>query len=264
MTRLNTLHKYGKEIDRRLRLQTFPLAVKLLEKEEDIPGAAQRPLRDLGYYLMVCQGFAMSRRDGVTVAMLKEDMWCFEPVVGYGIEKPPQYFLGGYNRFPHDVKTLQAGRNYAHEFPRLEHSKYIGIVSAPLVVTDFEPDLVIIYCNVEQLSLLLLGREYKDGYNLKCSLSSHAACVYSVVPVMQSGNCQVAVPCRGDRYGAMAKDFEMIFAVPKEKLEDLLLGLRYVEKHGSSQLPRGYQMQPESLLPEVYEKIGKMMGMFKR
>ena len=261
MTKLGSLHNYGEEIDKRLRLQTFPLAIKLLEKEEDIPKGAQRPLRDLGYQLMLCQGFAMSRRDGAIVAMLKEDMWCFEPVVGYGIEKPPQYFLDGYNRYPYDVKTLEAGSNYAHEFPRLEYGKYVGVVSAPLITTNFEPDLVMIYCNTEQLSLLLLGREYKDGYNLKCSLSSHAACVYSVVPVMQNGDCHVAIPCRGDRYCAMAKDFETVFTVSKEKLEELLWGLRYVEESGDSKLPKGYQMKPEAFIPESYEKIAKMLGM---
>jgi len=261
MTKLSILHNYGEEIDKRLRLQTFPLAVKLLEKEEDIPEGAQRPLRDLGYQLMVCQSFAMSRRDGATVAMLKEDMWCFEPVVGYGIEKPPQHFLDGYNRFPQDVKTPEAGSNYAREFPRLEYGKYIGVVSAPLATTSFEPDLVMIYCNTEQLSLLLLGREYNDGCNLKCNLSSHAACVYSVVPVMQNKDCHVAVPCRGDRYSGIAKDFEMVFTVSKEKLEDLLLGLRYVEEHGNSKLPKGYQMKPDSFLPEAYGEIAKILGM---
>ena len=261
MTQLSTLHNYGREIDERLRLQTFPLAIKLLEKGEDIPEGAQRPLRDLGYQLMACQGFAMSRRDGVTMAMLKEDMWCFEPVVGYGIEKPPQYFLDGYNRFPLDVETLEAGSNYAHEFPQLEYGKYVGVVSAPLTTTNFEPDLVMIYCSTEQLSLLLLGREYKDGYNLKCSLSSHAACVYSIVPAMQKGDYHVAVPCRGDRYHAMAKDFEMIFTFPREKLEELLMGLRYVKEHGDSRLPKGYQMKPEAFIPEPYEKIAQMLGM---
>ena len=261
MTHLDTLHNYGKELDERLRLQTFPVAIKLLEREGDIPKGAQRPLRDLGYHLMACQGFAMSRRDGATVAMLKEDMWCFEPVVGYGMAKPPQYFLDGHNRFPEDVATLEAGSHYAHEFPRLEYGKYIGVVSAPLATTSFEPDLVMMHCNTEQLSLLLLGRECKDGYNLKCSLSSHAACVYAVVPVMQNGDYQVAVPCRGDRYDAMAKDFEMIFTVATGKLEELLSGLRYVDEHSGSKLPKGYQMRPESPIPESYEKIAKMMGM---
>jgi len=154
-------------------------------------------------------------------------------VVGYGIAESPQYFLEGYNRFPEDVATLEAGRNYAHDFPRLPVGRYIGIMAAPLPVTKFEPDLVLIYCDSAQLSLLLLGREYKNGHYLKCSLSSHAACVYSVVPAIQTGECCVAVPCRGDHYEAMAADDEMIFSVPHAKLEDLMLGLRYLETAGS-------------------------------
>ncbi|NIM05156.1 MAG: hypothetical protein GTN65_05965, partial [Armatimonadetes bacterium] len=85
----------------RVRLKTFPLALKLLEKEGDIPDGAKRPLRDFGYHLSLCQAFQISRRDGATIAMLKEDNWCFEPVVGYGLGEAPQYFLEGHNRFPH-------------------------------------------------------------------------------------------------------------------------------------------------------------------
>ena len=66
----------AEEIERRLRLKTFPLAVKMLEKEGAIPEGAVRPKRDLGYHLATCQGFAMSRREGTLLAMLKEDMWC--------------------------------------------------------------------------------------------------------------------------------------------------------------------------------------------
>jgi len=258
--RLSVFHKYGEELEKRLRLQTFPLALKLLEKEEDIPEGAQRPLRDFGYHLSLCQSYQLSRREGMAVAMLAQDMWCFEPVVGYGLREPPEYFLEGHNRFPRDVKTLEAGSHYAHEFPKLEVGKYIGVVSAPLKTANFEPDLVMIYCDGAQLGLLLLGREWKDGFNLKCSLSSHAACVYAVVPAIQSGECQVAIPCRGDHYIAMAADNEMILTVPKRKLEDLMAGLRYVEKTGSK-LPRGYRMQIEYGTPEdEYEKIARMMG----
>jgi uncharacterized protein (DUF169 family) len=193
------------------------------------------------------------------IAMLKEDNWCFEPVVGYGLGEPPEYFLQGHNRYPTDVETLEAGKRFAEEFPRLKVGKYVGIVSAPLRTTLFEPDVVLVYCDSTQLSLLLLGREYKDGGNLKCNISGHAACVYGVIPAIQSGQCQVAVPCRGDRYRAMAGDEEMIFTVPRGRLHDLILGLRHVQKNGSK-LPRGYSVQPEYPLLEAYDKIGKMMG----
>jgi len=259
MADLSTYRECGEELERRLRLKTHPLAVKLLVKEADIPQGAQRPLRDLGHHLSLCQGFQMSRREGTTVAMLKEDMWCPEPVIGYGLVEPPAYFLEGNNRFPKDVATLEAGRHYAEDLPRLETGKYIGVVSAPLGKTDFEPDVVMVYCDSAQLSLLLLGREYRDGHDLKCAISSHAACIYGVVPPLQRDECQVAIPCRGDRYRAMAGDDEMIFTAPQAKLADLMAGLRHLETTGS-RLPKGYTLMPEYPLLESYEKIAKMMG----
>jgi uncharacterized protein (DUF169 family) len=259
MADLNQYHEYGEELEKKLRLKTFPLALRFLKKEEEIPEGTQRPLRDTGHHSSLCQSFQLSRREGAAIAMLKEDMWCPEPVIGYGLGEPPAYFMEGHNRFPKDVKTLEAGRNFAREFPRLKTGNYIGILSAPLKTARFGPDLVMIYCDSAQLSLLLLGREHRDGSNLPCALSSHAACVYGVVPAMQSKNCQVAVPCGGDRNRAMARDDEMIFTMPKEKIEDVMIGLRYVESTGS-RLPKGYSFSPEYPLPESYQKIAKIMG----
>jgi uncharacterized protein (DUF169 family) len=49
----------GEELDRLLRLRTSPIALKLLEKETDIPTGAKRPKKDLGIHLAMCQAFAM-------------------------------------------------------------------------------------------------------------------------------------------------------------------------------------------------------------
>jgi len=262
MADLKIYRKYSEELERRLRLKTFPLALKMLQKKKDIPKGAIRPLKDLGCHLSLCQTFQMSRREGKMVAMLKEDNWCFEPVVGFGLGEPPEFFMQGHNRYPRDVATLKAGKHYAEELPRLKAGQYIGIVSAPLRSTPFEPEYVMIYCDSSQLCLLMLGREYKEGYNLKCALSSHAACVYGVVPAVLSGRSQVAVPCRGDHYRAMAGDEEMIFTVPRRELRDLMAGLRHVDSTGSK-LPQGYGFQPEYPLNDSYKKIAQMMGYIK-
>ncbi|KPK93253.1 MAG: hypothetical protein AMJ94_03565 [Deltaproteobacteria bacterium SM23_61] len=251
-------HDYAAEIEKRLRLQTYVLAVKRLKDEKEIPKGAERPMKDYGYHMPLCQGFALSRKEDKTIAMIKEDMWCFEPIVGYGWEPPPQYFMDGNNRYPQDVKDLEAGKNYASDFPKMETGKYKGVVSASLSGVNFTPDMILIYCNSPQLSLLLLGREYMDGHDLPCHLSSHAACVYSVVPVINSGQYQVAVPCRGDRYFALAGDEELIFTVPTPRIEDLLTGLRHLEKYGS-RLPRNPSMMREPQFPESYRKLLKML-----
>ena len=85
MADLKIYRDYSEEIERRLRLKTYPIALKLLKTEKDIPEKAIRPLKDLGHHLSICQSFQMSRREGKTMAMLKEDNWCFEPVVGFGL-----------------------------------------------------------------------------------------------------------------------------------------------------------------------------------
>ena len=255
---LSYYHNYGKELERRIRTFTFPLAIKVLKKGEKIPDGVKRPVKDLGEQMALCTGFALSRREGTALAMLKEDMLCFEPVVGYGIEKAPELFLQGHNRYPLDVMNLEAGANYAREFPTLEYGN-MGIMSAPLSTTPFKPDVVMLYCNSEQLSLLLLAREYKDGRNLKCSLSSHAACVYGVITVLQSGQYNVAIPCRGDRYFyAMAGPDELIFTIPEASMDDLMEGLKHVEKSGS-RLPKRYGKRPGD--ESNYITIGKSLGM---
>ena len=72
---LNVFHDYGVKLENYLRLKTSILAIKLLKEEKDIPEGAIRPIRDLGHHLSLCQAFARSRREEISFAMLKEDMW---------------------------------------------------------------------------------------------------------------------------------------------------------------------------------------------
>ena len=84
--------KYAEELERLTRLQTYVLALKMLRSEREIPRNSERPLQDWGYRVPVCQGYALSRKEGKTVAMFQEDMQCCEPVIGYGWAKAPKYF----------------------------------------------------------------------------------------------------------------------------------------------------------------------------
>ncbi|MBN1629811.1 MAG: DUF169 domain-containing protein [Thermoleophilia bacterium] len=263
MIDLDTMHQDAEELEKYLRLQTYPLAIRLLRSESEIPVDARRPKRDEGCQYNVCQAFALSRRNGCTMAMLKEDMYCFEPVVGYGMGEPPQEFLDGQNRYPGDVATQEAGRRYAEQFPRLETGKYIGILSAPLAQASFEPDAVMIYCNPAQLVVLLMAGEYKTGENLPTALSGHAACVYGLVPAFCEGKYQVAVPCRGDHITAMAGDDEMIFTIPMTKFDEFMFGMRTVVggEGKLTRLPMIHEMKPAAVQPESYFRMAELMGM---
>jgi uncharacterized protein (DUF169 family) len=259
MTELSELNGYGVELEQRLRLKTFPFAVKLLKHEKEMPKEAIRPKKDLGCHLSLCQGFAMSRREGKTVAMFLEDMWCYSPVLALGIAKPPEYYLEGNTYFRAHVSTLEVAANLAKNFPRLEYGKCIGVVSAPLSKADFKPDIVIIYCDSAQLRSLLAGLKYKHGELVTSTMEPNSACVQAIVPVLQSNKCQVAVPCGGDRKWALAQDDEMIFTVPEKDLVDLMLGLRHFDEEGSV-FPIKFGARIEYPLSESYFKVCEMIG----
>jgi uncharacterized protein (DUF169 family) len=261
MKSVGDLNGCGEELERRLQLRTSPIAIKMLEKEKDIPKGAMRPKRDLGLHLGLCQAFAKSRREKVAVAMLKEDNWCYVPVIALGLAEPPDFYLGGYTNFPSRIEDLEAAKNAAKTFPRLDYGKYIGVVSAPLRTANFEPDLLVVYCNSAQLTSLLTGMKYREGYVVTARLDPGGACVHSTVPVLKSGECHVTVPCGGDRNRALAQDNELIFSLPTNRLEDLMIGLRHFDEIGFGYSHYAPDMRPEYPLPEVYVKVGKMLGM---
>jgi uncharacterized protein (DUF169 family) len=83
MTMLAKLNRYGEDLEKLLLLRTSPIAIKILEKEEDIPEGAIRPKRDRGVHFAQCQAFAMSRRQRATVAIMKVDQLCLGPIICY-------------------------------------------------------------------------------------------------------------------------------------------------------------------------------------
>ena len=257
----SAFNRWGEELEARVQLKTSPIAIKLLEREEDIPKGTLRPKRDKGIHLALCQAFARSRRERVAVAMLKEDHWCYLPVIAMGLAEPPDFFLQGNMDFPARVADLEAAKNLAKSSPRLKYGKYVGVISAPLRNANFEPDLVAIYCDPGQLRCLLTAMKYRSGYLVTSKLEPSGACVQATVPALLSGDCQVTVPCAGDRRRALAQEDELIFSLPSARLEDLMLGLRHFDEMGSGYFQLAPDMKTEYPLPEPYVKVGKMMGM---
>lgn len=254
---MNEYNKYGEKLEEQLRLKTYPLAIRMLRISEDIPPEAIRPLKSFGKCLSTCQAFALSRRFGETIAQLFEDMWCPEPVIGFGLAKAPEYFLEGKTRYPNGVKSPEAGANWARDLPRFPVGKYVGVVSAPLTKASFVPDVVVIYCDSAQLLRLLLALAYEDGKDIHTVLGGHSACVYSVVPSMLKNECQVSVPCRGDRGYAGTQDDEMIFTIPRDKIGRVVLGL---EQKETASIPTRFSLNPEYRLSNSYAEIARQMG----
>jgi len=258
MINLKNLHENAKEIKNKLSLMTYPLAIKMIKNEKEIPKDAIRPFKDMGYHLDNCQAFSMSRRGQKMVAMTKEDMWCMAPFVAFGFVKPSKKWLEGQHRTVSGI-NLEARKKAVQSAPRFKVGEYMGILSAPLEKCCFEPDMFLIYCDTYQLTHILLAKDCIDGVNVTSTLSGHGACILAVVPVIQNKISWVSIPCRGDRGIAMAQNDEVIFSAPIEILGDFIKAFRYLEEHGQ-QIPFDLELLPERKLKDGYADIGRTMG----
>ena len=246
MTTLSEYNRYGEDIEKLLILRTSPIAVKMLEKEADIPEGAVRPKRDRGIHIAQCQAFALSRRQKETVAMLKEDNWCFAPMIAYGLVDKP------------DDAEFQRFVN----FPTFERDKYIGIVSAPLRTANFEPDVIMIYSNTSQLRNMLMPSHFISE---EAKVNSHffpPACSYQIVPVMTDGRLMVTLPDPGDYTRALAGEDEIILSVPGDKIEELVEGIRQMEEGDFGYARVIMYMQHDFPQPPMYQTLFKRWGLY--
>jgi uncharacterized protein (DUF169 family) len=244
MTTPGEFNRYGEELERLLLLRTSPIAVKMLEREGDIPQEAIRPKRDRGYHLAQCQAFAMSRRQRATIAMLKEDNWCWAPLIAYGmVEKPNAPSLAEHT-----------------SFPCLEYGKYIGIVSAPLSTAGFEPDMVVIYSNTAQLRNMLLAVKYEERALVKSRLFP-PACSYSVVPVILNGQYWITLPDPGEYQRALAGEDEIILSVPGHRMGGLISELKRLADTEFGYASAAMEMRPDFPQPEFYKTLFKMWNL---
>jgi uncharacterized protein (DUF169 family) len=210
MTTKEEHRQFGEDIENFLKLKTSPIAVKMLKSADDIPEGAIRPKRDKGYHLAQCQAFAMSRRQGMTIAMLKEDHWCWAPLMAYGIvEDPNDPFVNAHT-----------------SFPRFKFGEYVGILTGPLRTVTFEPDMVLIYSNTAQLREMIGVAKNIEKATIKSEFDPIDSCAYSIIPVVRENQYRITLPDPGEKSRAFAEDDEIIFSVPADRLAGLAAGIK--------------------------------------
>ena len=253
-----TLSKFEEELKIYICPTTHPVAVKLLKSEADIPEGIKRASEVYGHRFNLCQAWAMARHNEESVAMLKDDQICPLAIVMLGLVEPPGLYQEGdifINRY---TDSREAAAKIAEAMCKFPVGEYVGLATAPLSNCNFEPDLVLLYCNPLQILRLIQAAIYKEGSRFENSILPSAVCADALVPPMMDGRCHFAIPCLGDRrYGATLPD-EIIFTVPVARLEEIATGLEYTQQHGQ-QLPpkRWVDFAPAQL--DVYKALRDML-----
>jgi uncharacterized protein (DUF169 family) len=247
-----------------LKLKSYPIGLRLLVDGEQPQEDAIRPLRDIKHNISMCQAFTIARREGKVIAMMKEDNWCFAPVISYGMASLPERFLMGYSRYPYDVHSREHGEFWArNEFPYIEGlngQRVHGTEIGPLSLLKRPPHVVIIYGEPAQIVWLVNASSFWDGRDIKAKLSGHAACAYAVAGVLKEDEPKVVLPCVGERRRAYAQDNELSFSLPAEKLEKIVEALEELERREGGLIPFSVSLLPKHPLKESYKEIAREIG----
>jgi uncharacterized protein (DUF169 family) len=261
MSELKKINKYGEEIEKLLKLKTPPIGVKFIQSEDEIPDGAIRPRKDRGWHLAQCQAFAMSRREGETVAVLKEDQWCWAPLIAYGLVDSGAVDFDRNDIEPQMKGILKWTKELADDLPSLPTGRYIGVMSAPLTTTEFTPDVVMIYSNNAQLRSMLMALKFRPDYSIEADLEAFDSCVYALVPVFLNGKYRVTFPDPGEYERAMVGEDKVIFSMPVNKLGEYVDALKQLDNMGQGYTRLKKGMQPDFPRPDFYDVIFKSAGL---
>lgn len=234
------LNNHADYLERTLKLKTSPLAVKMLETEEEIPEVAVRPKRDRGYHLAQCQAFALSRRNHDTLVMLKEDHWCPGALMTYGL-----------------VKLEDNGKRNFDSFP---YGKYIGILTAPLGTAMFQPDLVLIYSTPVQLRSMVWSMRESEQPFLDTAVFSWS-CYNAIVKPMLSGKYYIVLPDPGEYERALGTEDEMMFSIPISRFATFMEDFKKGQEGHFSHENIKPAIYPDFPQPDIYKNVFKSWGL---
>ncbi len=239
-----------------LRPATFPVAVKLFKGS--LPEKVKSARQFYQHGLAVCQGITIARRLGRAIGFSKQDHACPITHVLFGFVKEPAMNKKGEVAYPLYVKDLSAGKNTASKELHLAPGSFDSLILAPLHRADFEPDVLIIYGNPAQIVRLIQGALFEEGGNITSSFMGRGACGASIGYPFKTKQCNVVLPGGGERVFAMTCDDEMCFAMPGEKIQSVLRGVKATHDGGVARMPTPYfGISADPVFPPSYDKLAK-------
>ena len=245
------------QLNKYLRLATFPIGVKLLKNSEDLTDI--KYLKKLEHKIALCQIFSYARYYGWTMGCTKEDNLCPLAEISIGFEESHKlfeegtFFIGRYN------ETKEAAKKTTSTMPKLTYGQYSAIVAGALNRIDFKPDLILIWGNSSQIMRIIQGYLWKRGGRISMSTFCDGVCADTISNAILTGELQVAFPCLGDRRVGLAMDADLIASIPFGIVEEIVEGMEKTHIAGT-RYPIPYQIST----PEFFMKLKKQLDKAKK
>lgn len=253
--------KINTAIEQYIRPMTFPVGVRIAT-DDHIPEQYRRPVKVFGHRINICQGVNMARRYSWTLGFTREDMACPLSIPIFGFCDDPDFVTRGEIIHPDFAKTPEAGARTQALQPKAPTGSITCILVGPLARVDFDPDIILVYGSPAQIVRLVQGALYREGGAIESRFSGRCACAQEFIYPHLHQKCNVIIPAQGERLFAMTADDELVFAIPKTRIEAVLEGVETTHKRGVSRIPTpffGLRMKPE--FPKRYEELAMFCGL---
>ncbi|MFH1157053.1 MAG: dephospho-CoA kinase [Pseudomonadota bacterium] len=252
-----------KRMERLLRLKSFPIAFRMLEKRQDLETIpfVRRP----GKKVTLCQLMNLVRNFDWTVGADLDDFMTPSCPSIIGLQELPETYRDGTFRNIVWTATKEDGRKFEKAIPRLPVGRYQAVVMAPLVYKPFDPDIVMIYANPAQIMMLVNALQFKDYEPMQFHCVGESSCSDAIVRCYQSGKPSLAIPCYGERRYGHAQDDEMVMALPPDLVPKALAGLEALFRRGV-RYPISFAGAEGDLIdqfPMPYKSLDTMMARAK-
>ncbi|MCP4373366.1 MAG: dephospho-CoA kinase [Deltaproteobacteria bacterium] len=251
--------KIIRRMEQLLRLKTFPVAFKMLEKKEALEKIPF--LRRSDKKVTLCQLISQVRSFDWTVgAVLNDFIFPGCPSI-IGLTDIPDTYKDGTFRSIVWVATKEDGKKYEASVPRIPLGRYEAVAMAPLVYNPFEPDIVLIYANPAQMILLINALQFENYEVMQFFCVGESSCSDAIARCYLTSKPSLTIPCYGERRYGSAQDEDMVMAIPTEMMEKALRGMEALYRRGV-RYPisfAGTEGDVASLFPPSYKNTDEFM-----
>jgi uncharacterized protein (DUF169 family) len=245
------------QLEKYLRVATFPLGIRSFRPGEPLPDKVKIPTKHLGVKVAVCQAVSIARRYGWTLAVSGEEISCPIAKAVFGFEDRNEYFETGSLAEGMYASCKEAGARFEEALSKFDRGEFSHVVAGPLSRLNFTPDTVLVYGNSAQVLRLLNACLYRKGGSIKSDFSGRGDCADIVIKGKKTGLPQVVLPCYGDRIFGMTADDEMAFTFPFSMGDEVAEGLDKTHA-GGVRYPVPVFLRYQAEYPKSYQELEKL------
>lgn len=244
--------EWTRGVERYLRLKSFPVGLKMLEHAEELdenPWVRKSPEK-----LTLCQMISIVRTFDWTVGGTADDLVPPSCATVLGLAEVPDFVADGTVRSVIWLEKKEDAAACERVIQRIPTGRYEAFLLAPTAYDPFIPDIVLLYANAAQMSLLVNAIQFDRFERLVFYSVGETSCSDVIGRCFVDRVPALSIPCYGERRFGHAQDDELAIGLPREECPRILANLETLYKRGI-RYPISYfgaQASPLKALAAIY------------